>query len=130
MKPRSRVLIVDDDPDLQRLVSLLLQRANFEPISASGPHAATHILQTQALPDIMLLDLMMPEMNGVDFLKIVRTQPQYDLLPVIILSALADPIQIREGLNAGADRYLTKPYLTKNLVQTIHEVLKTGRMRR
>jgi len=78
----------------------------------------------------MLLDLVMPEMNGVDFLKIVRTQPQYDLLPVIILSALADPIQIREGLNAGADRYLTKPYLTKNLVQTIHEVLKTGRMRR
>jgi DNA-binding response OmpR family regulator len=51
-------------------------------------------------------------------------------MPVIILSALADPLQIREGLNSGADRYLTKPYLTKNLVQTIHEVMKAGRVRR
>lgn len=129
-KSRLRVLIVDDDPDLQKLVSLLLNRSNMDTITASGPHAATHILQTQSLPDIMLLDLMMPEMNGVDFLKLLRTQPQYDPLPVIILSALADPLQIREGLNSGADRYLTKPYLTKNLVVTIHEVLKAGRVRR
>jgi DNA-binding response OmpR family regulator len=130
LKPRLRILIVDDDPDLQKLVSLLLQRSSMDSISASGPHAALQILQTQPLPDIMLLDLMMPEMNGVDFLKIVRTHSQYDVVPVIILSALADPLQIREGLNSGADRYLTKPYLTKNLVQTIHEVLKTGRVRR
>lgn len=130
LKSRLRVLIVDDDPDLQKLVSLLLQRAHMEPISASGPHAATHILQTQPLPDIMLLDLMMPEMSGVDFLKIVRSHSEYDALPVIILSALADPLQIREGLSSGADRYLTKPYLTKNLVQTIHEVVKTGRVHR
>jgi CheY-like chemotaxis protein len=130
MKPHLRVLIVDDDPDLQKLVSLLLNRSSMEAISASGPHAATQLLQTQPLPDIMLLDLMMPEMNGVDFLKIVRTHSEYDPLPVIILSALADPLQIREGLSAGADRYLTKPYLTKNLVQTIHEVVKAGRVRR
>jgi DNA-binding response OmpR family regulator len=130
LKPRLRVLIVDDDPDLQKLVSLLLQRSNMESISAAGPHAANQILQSQPLPDIMLLDLMMPEMNGVDFLKLVRTRSEYDSLPVIILSALADPLQIREGLNSGADRYLTKPYLTKNLVQTIHEVLKVGRVRR
>lgn len=127
---RLRVLIVDDDADLQRLVTLLLNRSQMDATSASGPNAALHLLKTQPLPDIMLLDLMMPEMNGIDFLRILRTHHEFDVLPVIILSALADPLQIREGLDAGADRYLTKPYLTKNLVPTIHEVLKLGRVSR
>lgn len=118
-----RILVVDDDAALQKLVAVLLERANFEVIPAMNAREAAQILKTPPLPDLMVLDLMLPEINGIAFLRQVRSKPMFDNLPVIILSALADPMQIREGLEAGANRYLTKPYLAKNLVKTIQEVL-------
>ncbi|MFQ3646457.1 MAG: response regulator [Anaerolinea sp.] len=121
------ILIVDDDPALQKLVVLLLQRAGFETISALNATEAAQILRETPLPDLVLLDLMLPEISGIDFLKRMRQQSMYDQLPVIILSALADPNQIREGLENGADRYLTKPYLANNLIKTVQDVIRTGR---
>jgi two-component system phosphate regulon response regulator PhoB len=121
------ILIVDDDPALQKLVVLLLQRAGFETISALNATEAAQILRETPLPDLVLLDLMLPEISGIDFLKRIRQQSMYDRLPVIILSALADPNQIREGLENGADRYLTKPYLANNLIKTVQDVIRTGR---
>lgn len=121
------VLIVDDDPALQKLVVLLLQRAGFETISALNATEAKRILRDMPLPDLVLLDLMLPEISGIDFLKQIRQQSMYDAMPIIILSALADPNQIREGLESGADRYLTKPYLANNLIKTVQDVIRTGR---
>lgn len=121
------ILIVDDDPALQKLVMLLLQRAGFETISALNATEAGRLLRETPLPDLVLLDLMLPEISGIDFLKRMRQQSMYDGLPVIILSALADPNQIREGLESGADRYLTKPYLANNLIKTVQDVIRTGR---
>lgn len=122
-----RILVVDDDPALQKLVVLLLKRADMNPISAMNATEAAQILKEKPLPDLVVLDLMLPEISGIDFLKQMRTKPQFDHLPVVILSALADPAQIREGLEAGADRYLTKPYLANNLIRTVQEVLAAGR---
>jgi DNA-binding response OmpR family regulator len=127
---KHKILIVDDDPALQKLVVLLLQRAGFETISALNATEATHILRQMPLPDLVLLDLMLPEISGIDFLKQLRQQSMYDHLPVVILSALADPNQIREGLENGADRYLTKPYLANNLIRTVQDVIRTGRVQR
>ena len=127
---KPRILVVDDDPALQKLVVALLQRAEFDPISANNAMEAANILKQPPLPEVIVLDLMMPEISGIDFLKQMRAKSIYDEIPVIILSALADPGQIREGLASGADRYLTKPYLANNLVKTLHEVLKTGRTKR
>lgn len=127
---KPRILVIDDDPALQKLVVTLLQRADFDPVSAMNATEAAGILKKPPLPDIVVLDLMLPEVSGIDFLKQMRAKTVYDALPVIILSALADPTQIRDGLAAGADRYLTKPYLANNLVKTIQEVLKTGRVKR
>ncbi len=124
---KPRILVVDDDPSLQKLVVLLVERAGMEALSALNATEAAQILRNPPLPDLMLLDLMLPEVSGIDFLRQMRAKPVFEKLPVIILSALADPSQIREGLDAGADRYLTKPYLANNLIKTIHEVLKTGR---
>lgn len=121
------ILIVDDDPALQKLVVLLLQRAGFETVSALNATEAARLLRETPLPDLVLLDLMLPEISGIDFLKQMRQQSMYDKLPVIILSALADPNQIREGLENGADRYLTKPYLANNLIKTVQDVIRTGR---
>ncbi len=125
-----RVLVVDDDPSLLKLVGLLIQRAGMEPIFAENAREAVQALGKEPLPEIVLLDLMLPDVSGIEFLRQMREREMFDELPVIILSALADPDQIREGLDTGADRYLTKPYLANNLIKTIEEVLRTGRKRR
>lgn len=124
---KPRILVVDDDPALQKLVVALLNRAGMETATAMNAAEAALILRHPPLPHLMLLDLMMPEVSGIEFLRQVRAKRQFDALPVIILSALADPEQIREGLEAGADRYLTKPYLANNLIKTVREVLQQGR---
>lgn len=122
-----RVLVVDDDPGIHKMVSILLQRAGMSPVGATNATEAAQVLRQRPLPDIIVLDLMLPDISGIDFLKQMREKTMFDHLPVVILSAMADPAQIREGLEAGADRYLTKPYLANNLISTLHEVLKSGR---
>lgn len=124
---KTRVLIVDDDPGVHALVSALLERANMEMISAFTAGDAAKALRARPLPEIIVLDLMLPDVSGVELLRQMRTKEVFDHIPVVILSALADPDQIREGLNAGADRYLTKPYLANNLVTVLQETLRTGR---
>jgi CheY-like chemotaxis protein len=124
------ILVVDDDPALQKLVVSLINRAGMETVSAVNAHEAAASLKAEPLPDLILLDLMLPEISGIEFLKQIRTKSEYDGLPVIILSALADPEQIREGLDSGADRYLTKPYLANNLIKTVREVLQSGRRKK
>jgi DNA-binding response OmpR family regulator len=124
-----RVLVIDDDPSLQKLVSVLLTRAGLEPISAGSAAEAVQALRAGPLPDIIILDLMLPDVSGIDLLKQMRAKQVFDNLPVLILSALADPDQIREGLSSGADRYLTKPYLANNLISTVQDLLHTGRRR-
>jgi two-component system phosphate regulon response regulator PhoB len=125
-----RILVVDDDAALQKLVTTLIKRAGMEAIAATNAAEAVDVLKQRPLPDIIVLDLMLPDVSGIQFLKQMRTKAVFDELPVIILSALADPEQIREGLNAGADRYLTKPYLANNLITTIEDLLRSGRPER
>ena len=124
---RPRILVVDDDPSLQKLVGVLLGRANMEAVEAINATEAARILKTGPLPDLVILDLMLPDISGIEFLRQMRQKATFDELPVLILSALADPEQIREGLATGADRYLTKPYLANNLVATVQDLLRTGR---
>lgn len=128
LKPR--VLVVDDDPDLQRLVQTLLGRIGVETIVAYSAADAAQILLDPPLPDLVILDLMLPEVSGLDFLREIRTRAMYNDLPVLVLSAVVEPQAIREALDAGADRYLTKPYLAKNLTTTVQEVMATGRRAR
>lgn len=120
-----RILVVDDDDGVQKLVATLLNRSRITAIPAMSATEAAQLLRQPPLPDVMLLDIMLPEISGIDFLKQMRSKTVFDDLPVIILSALADPKTIRAGLDAGADRYLTKPYLVNNLVKTIQEVLQS-----
>lgn len=125
-----RILVVDDEEPVLHLVELLLRRVGYTPILAHNAKEAADILKQKPLPDLMILDLMMPGISGIELLRQMRSRDVFDNLPVVILSALADPDQIREGLSAGADRYLTKPYLANNLVSTVQDVLRTGRLKR
>jgi two-component system, OmpR family, phosphate regulon response regulator PhoB len=124
------ILVVDDDPSVRKLAEAILQRVGMKTVLAENASEAAAILKGRPLPDLMILDLMLPDISGLDFLKQVREKSVFDNVLVLILSALADPDRIREGLSAGADRYLTKPYLSNNLAPTIQEMLRTGRIRR
>lgn len=129
-KKEIRILVVDDEEAVLHLVELLLLRVGYTPILAHNAKEAADILKQKPLPDIVILDLMMPGISGIELLRQMRSREMFDHLPVVILSALADPDQIREGLTAGADRYLTKPYLANNLVSTVADLLRTGRVKR
>jgi DNA-binding response OmpR family regulator len=72
---------------------------------------------------------MLPEISGLELLRQIRAKDVFDDLPVVIVSALADPDQIRKGFDLGADRYVTKPAIAHNLVKTVQEVLRAGRRR-
>ena len=124
---KKRVLVVDDDPELLQLVRVLLARINVEAIMADNAVTAAQILRTGPLPDLLILDLMLPDVSGVEFLRQMRSKTIYDEMPVLILSALIDPERIRAALDAGADRYLTKPYIANNLLTVVQDILRTGR---
>lgn len=126
---KRRILVVDDDPELLQLVRVLLARINVESVMAENATTAAQILRSGPLPDLVILDIMLPDVSGIEFLRQLRTKPTFDNMPVLILSALIDPDRIRAALDAGADRYLTKPYIANNLVTVVQEILRTGRRR-
>lgn len=124
---KKRVLVVEDEPEIQQLIRTMLERVGWEVVSALDVPQAVNILRAKPLPDVMLLDLMLPGIDGYELLRQMRAKPVFDKLPVIIVSALADPDSIRKGLDLGADRYVTKMGIATNLVKTIQDVLRNGR---
>ena len=124
---RKRVLLIDDDLEIQRLVRVLLGRVGAETIVSDTATFAAQILRRPPLPDLLILDLMLPDISGLEFLRQLRSKRAFDGVPVLVLSALIESEQIREALHSGADRYLTKPYIANNLVTIAHDMLKTGR---
>ena len=80
----------------------------------------------RAVPDLVLLDVMLPDGNGFDMLTSIRRHPKLALLPVVMLTVLAKPEEVRRGLSLGADGYITKPYSKRVLTEIIRSVLKHG----
>jgi DNA-binding response OmpR family regulator len=124
---KKRILVVEDEPDIQDMIRILLERIGYEAIPVMNVPAAVEVLRAPPLPDVVLLDLMLPGVSGLELLKQMREKTYFDKLPVVIVSALADPDKIREGLDAGADRYVTKPGIPSNLVNTVQALLRDGR---
>jgi DNA-binding response OmpR family regulator len=121
------VLVVDDDDSVQKLVDMLLRRAGLDVVQAWNAAHAAQALKAKPRPDLVVLDLMLPDISGLELLRQMRGKEFFDDLPVVILSSLADADKIREGLAAGADRYVTKPYLANNLLPAVQDLLKNGR---
>lgn len=120
------ILLVDDDPDLLLLLSKMLSRIGAATAIAETGTQGLKMLN-QGAYDLVILDLMLPDMSGFDVLKTMRQDDRHDRVPVIILSALADPDTISKGLELGADGYLTKPYLPNTLTSRVRAVLARGR---
>lgn len=118
------VLIVEDDPDQMALADLRLSMAGYQVRAACNARELLEDLRTQPLPDILLLDVMLPDGNGFDILGKLRKHPKFALLVVALLTAKDDPQEIARGLALGADAYITKPYSKNILADTIGRILK------
>jgi phosphate regulon transcriptional regulator PhoB len=122
----SRVLIVEDEPDIRELVVHHLKREGYQvSVAASGEEA---LRQVQASPpDLVLLDLMMPAMNGLEVCRRLRQDPVTASLPIVMLTAKGDEIDRVLGLEIGADDYVVKPFSPKELLARVRAVLRRSR---
>lgn len=119
--------MVDDDHELLRLVTMLLDRIGAQTIKVPDGVSALEMMNTTVAPDLVILDLMLPDIDGFEVLRRIREQPRFNPIPVIILSAKADPESVRFGLDNGADGYVTKPYIANNLIDRVNKLLASGR---
>ncbi len=120
---KSKILIVDDEPDALELVEFNLRGAGFDVITA--PDGAAALRRAQAdQPDLLVLDLMLPEIDGLEVCKVLRRNPATASLPIIMLTAKGTELDRVLGLEIGADDYLTKPFSPRELVLRIRKLLQ------
>lgn len=117
-----KILVVDDEPTIVRLMEFILARQGHEMIVAVNGEEALEKIKTHQ-PDLVLLDIMMPRIDGYEVAQKLRADPQTAGLPIIMLSAKAQDEDIRRGVEVGVDEYVTKPFTPDHLVQVVSEYL-------
>ncbi len=118
-----RVLVVDDEPYILKILSFKLRLTGLEPVEASGGEDALRIVREQS-PDLVLLDVSLtPGLTGFDLCRILKENPATTHIPIIMLTARTLPAERDLGLRLGAASYVTKPFSTKVLVQEIEKAL-------
>lgn len=122
-KEQKRLLLIDDDPNLILLVKDYLEFRGYEVITAENGREALEILE-QEQPDMIICDVMMPEMDGYSFVRCVREDPRTKSIPVLFLSAKGQSQDRVKGLNTGADVYMVKPFEPEELVAQVESSLK------
>ena len=122
----SRVLIVEDEPDIRELVVHHLKREGYQVATAAGGEEALRQVRA-APPDLVLLDLMLPGMNGLEVCRRLRQDPPTAGLPIVMLTAKGDEVDRVLGLEIGADDYIVKPFSPKELVARVRAVLRRTR---
>lgn len=115
------VMIVDDSPTIRKLVSMTLSRVGYQMIEAGDGHEALERMQTEGIPDLILLDIGMPGMDGFALCKILRNDPQTAKIPIVILTGKDGLFNKIRGKMAGSNLYLTKPFQPEELVQIVQK---------
>lgn len=116
------VLVVDDEPNILRLVAFSLSSAGFRVLQASDAVTAIDLAREQG-PDLVLMDVMMPAMSGLEAVQRLRADETTSDIPVVMLSARSQGYEQQAGMDAGAMRYICKPFTPKDLVAAVREVL-------
>ena len=119
-------MVVDDDPDVRLLVRSFLSRENGDVIEATTGAEALALAREQR-PDLVLLDLRLPGMDGHAVLRELRSDPSFSGLPVVVVSAFADRSSIDAAFAEGATRYVTKPFDRDELIEVIAEEIRRAR---
>jgi DNA-binding response OmpR family regulator len=118
-----KIMVIDDEPDIVKLVKISLEMANFEVIEAFSGKEALEKVQ-KIVPDLFLLDIMMPEMNGYEVCQVLKTQDRTRHVPVVMLTAKGQKGDAEQGLKVGANDYIIKPFDPYELGEQIHEMLQ------
>lgn len=120
---KQRILVVDDDKEVVRLMRAYLEQAGYEVLVAYDGDTAVHILRRDK-PDLLLLDLMLPDRDGYDITRLVRADPTLAGIPIIMLTARVEDTDKIVGLEMGADDYVTKPYNPREVVARVRARLR------
>ncbi len=122
----THILAVDDDPDVLGTLDRVLQREGFNVTTMNSGIKAIDYLNVANPPDLMVLDIIMPEMDGVDVCRQLRNDKRFVSLPILFLTAKGSTDDIVEGLDAGADDYIVKPFELAELRARVYALLRRG----
>jgi DNA-binding response OmpR family regulator len=120
-----RILIVEDEPNIVISLEFLMKREGFEVEVATDGEAALMAVGESA-PDLVLLDIMLPKMNGFEVCQKLRADPRWCGMKIVMLTAKGRETEVAKGMALGADLYVTKPFSTKDLVAQVKELLGSG----
>lgn len=120
---KPNILVVEDDADIQQLVTYNLIKSGMQVICADNGEEALEVLESEHV-DAIILDLMLPGKDGLEICRIIRNQENISSMPIIILTAKSEEDDIVTGLEIGADDYVTKPFSPKVLVARLHAALR------
>jgi len=118
-----KILVIEDEPEMRRNMTALLRYHNYEPIAAENGRAGVEAAR-RGKPDLILCDVMMPELDGYGVLQALQADASLARIPFIFLTAKGEKDDLRSGMNLGADDYLTKPVANAELVQAIEMRLR------
>ena len=122
------ILVVDDEKDIVELVAYNLEREGYQIAKAYDGHQALRYIRENP-PDLVILDLMLPGISGLEICRLIRKKPETEGLPIIMLTAKSDSVDKIMGLEIGADDYLTKPFNVRELLARVRAVLRRWEIR-
>jgi DNA-binding response OmpR family regulator len=120
-----KVLIVDDEPNIVTALEYLLEKSGYQVMVADNGEAALAGVESFA-PDLVLLDVMMPRVNGYEVCRRMRERPEWKGIKIVMLSAKGREVEVSKGVSLGADLYVTKPFSNTELVAKIDSLLAGG----
>ncbi|MEN9977906.1 MAG: hypothetical protein RLZZ569_531 [Bacteroidota bacterium] len=118
-----KILIVDDEPNIVLSLDYLVRKKGYTPFIARNGSEALAIAQAE-IPDLILLDIMMPDIDGYEVCQTLKKDPRFNDTKIIFLSAKSKKEDIEKGLQMGADKYFTKPFSTKQLLQEMVDLMQ------
>lgn len=118
-----RVLVVEDEPENRLFIGLMLRTEGYDVLEAEDGQCALELLARELPPELILLDVMMPGLNGWQVFQRLRQDPRWAGIPVVMLTALAQRSDVERAVELGVDGYLTKPFEPADLIHTMEETL-------
>ena len=123
---KTKILIIEDDDDISSLIKLQAELADYKVhVEADGLNGLLAVEREK--PDVIVLDIMLPGLNGLDVCKKIRSNSEFDSIPILIISAKSEELDVVLGLELGADDYVAKPFSTKVLFSRIKAILRRGK---
>jgi len=124
--PTKKIVVVEDEPDTAEMFAEMMRLSGYEVLKCYGGTTAIALI-TQEKPDAIVMDLMMPDLSGMEVIRHLRQNPRLSTIPIIVVSAKGLPSDIKQGLDAGAMVYLTKPVSYIDLKEAVEHAVKNYR---